>query len=77
MNVVAEIGEQDVLPEMLERLPGVTGQPVTDYIFFCFHSYYELINAAAICKWRKLIKNTFGAHAAIEFRPATIQTPPY
>ena len=37
LDVVGEIGEQDVLAELVERPAGVAGQPIFDDVGFGFH----------------------------------------
>ncbi len=37
LDVVGEVGEQDVMTELLERSTGVPRQPVLDDVGFCLH----------------------------------------
>ena len=37
LNVLVEIGEQDIFSEVLKLLTRIPGKPVFDNFFFCFH----------------------------------------
>src|SRR4249919_234993 len=43
VQVAAEIGQQDVLAELLQRNAGVTRQPVADDLFFVLHSVLLIV----------------------------------